>query len=86
MPAHTAPATDRDDDREHDVDERVETGERRADPDGEERADEVLPLAADVEHAAAERKCDGKAREDQRGRDEQGLLEVERRREPVDRR
>ena len=41
-------------------------GERRADPDGDDRADEVLALAADVEQAAAERERDGEAGEDQR--------------------
>ena len=53
-----------DDDRERDVQERVQPVERRADPDGEDRADEVLALAADVEQAAAEGERDREPRED----------------------
>ena len=53
--------------------------ERRADPDGDDRADDVLALAADVEQAAAERERDGEAGQDQRRRQEQRLLEVQRR-------
>ena len=52
---------------------------RRADPDRHVRADEVLALAADVEHAAAEGEGDGEAGEDQRRGDDQRLLEVDRR-------
>ncbi len=50
-----------------------------ADPDGEDRAHQVLALAADVEHAAAEGERDREPREDQRCREDQRLLEVERR-------
>ena len=42
-------------------------------------SDDVLALAADVEEAAAERERDGEAGEDQRRRDDQRLLQVERR-------
>ena len=59
--------------------ERVETGERRADPDREERAHEVLALAADVEHAAAEGERDGEPVRISGVVIEQRLLEVERR-------
>ena len=59
--------------------DRVHPVERRSDPDGEDRADEVLALPADVEHAAAEREGNGEAGEDQRRRDQQRLLQVERR-------
>ena len=53
--------------------------ERRADPDGGDRADDVLALAADVEQAGAEGERDGEADEDQRRRQQQRLLQVERR-------
>ena len=53
----------------------VMLGERRADPDGGERAGDVLALAADVEEPAAERERDGEPGEDQRRRQQQGLLE-----------
>ena len=43
------------------------------------RADDVLALAADVEQAAAERERDREAGEDQRRREDQRLLQVERR-------
>ena len=75
-PGPRGPGDHRDRDREHDVDERVQAGERRADPDGEERAHEVLALAADVEHPAAEGEGHGEARQDQPGRDQERLLEV----------
>ena len=39
--------------------------------------DDVLALAADVEHAAAERERHREAREDERHGDEERLLEVE---------
>ena len=50
--------------------------ERRSDPDGGERADDVLALTADVEEPAAERERDGEAGEDQCGRQQEGLLQV----------
>ena len=53
--------------------------ERRADPDRHVGADEVLALAADVEQAAAEGERHRQAGEDQRRRDDQRLLEVQRR-------
>ncbi len=71
--AGEAPAID----REEDVQERVHPAERRADPDREHRADDVLALAADVEQAAAERERDGEAREDERRRQDQRLLQVD---------
>ena len=45
----------------------------------EDRADDVLALAADVEQAAAERERDREAGEDQRRRLDQRLLQVQRR-------
>ena len=50
------------------------------------RADPVLPLAADVEQAAAEGECDRQRGQDQRRRHAQRLLEVlggDRRSSPV---
>src|SRR6185295_16586223 len=41
-----------------------------------QKADEVLALAADVEHPAAERERDGQRREHERRRDDERLLEV----------
>ena len=63
-------------DRERDVDEAVRALERRADPDREVGADEVLALPADVEEPAAERERDREAGENQCGRDQERLLEV----------
>ena len=83
MPAHSAPAAHAGDHREHDVQQRRRAVERRADVDGGERADEVLALAADVEQAGAERERDGEAGEDQRRRQDQRLLQVQRRERPV---
>ena len=54
-------------------------GQRRADPDGHDRAGEVLALPADVEHPAAERERDGEPGEDERHPDDQRLLQVDRR-------
>ena len=51
----------------------------RADPDGEDGARDVLALPADVEEPTAERERDGEARENERRRDDQRLLHVERR-------
>ena len=67
------------DDREHDVKHRRHPGERRADPYADDPADGVLALAADVEHAGAERERDREADEDQRRGLDQRLLEVARR-------
>ena len=60
------------------MEDRAHALERRADPDGEDRADEVLALAADVEEAAAERERDREPDEDERRRRDQRLLQVER--------
>ena len=49
-----------------------------ADPHRQDRADDVLTLAADVEQAAAERERDRQAGEDQRRRLDQRLLQVQR--------
>ena len=76
IPAHTAPASVASDEREEDVRQRAHAGERDADPVRDEQADEVLALAADVEHAATEREGDGKAGEDQRARLQERLREV----------
>ena len=78
MPATSAPGERPDDEREDDVEDRVQPLERGADPDGEDGAGEVLALAADVEEAAAERERDREPDEDQRRRRDQRLLEVER--------
>ena len=64
---------------EEDVEQRVHALERRADPDGEDRPHDVLALTADVEEPAAEGERDGETGEDQRRRDDQRLLHVERR-------
>ena len=66
------------DHRQHDVQQRRHALERRTDPDREDRAEDVLPLAADVEQAAAERERDREPGEDQRRRAQQRLLQVER--------
>ena len=62
-------------DGEEDVHAVREAGPRGADPDGRERAGDVLALAADVEEAAAERERDREPGEHQRRRQQQGLLE-----------
>ena len=67
------------DDREEDVHEAGQAGQRRADPDGHDRADEVLALAADVEHPAAERERDREPGADERDAGDQRLLQVDRR-------
>ena len=51
-------------------------GEVRADVERGEEAHEVLALAADVEHPAAERERDRDRREDERREDDERLLEV----------
>ena len=63
---------------QHDVQQVRHAAELRAEPDREDRADEVLALAADVEQAGAERERDGEADEDQRRRRDQRLLQVQR--------
>ena len=62
-----------------------EARQLRADPDGHDRADEVLALAADVEHPAAEGERDREPGEDERHVGDQRLLEIQRR-EGVERR
>ena len=79
MPAHAAPASVASDDREHDVQQLGHVGERGADPHRDVRADEVLALAADVEQPAAEGEGDREPGEDQRRREDQRLLQVQRR-------
>ena len=69
--------------REQDVQEARQPVERRADPDAEVEPDPVLALAADVEQAGAERVGDRHAGEDQRRREDQRLLEVQRRERAV---
>ena len=66
-------------DREEDVQALRHPGPRRADPDRDDRAGDVLALAADVEEAAAERERDGEPRADQRRRQDQRLRQVVRR-------
>jgi hypothetical protein len=48
-----------------------------------QKADEILALTADVEHPAAEGERDRERGEDERRRDDQRLLEVERRAEAL---
>ena len=69
---YRADAADEDVQRARHPDEDVPEVERR------QEADEVLALAADVEHPAAEREGDCERRQDERRRDDQRLLEVER--------
>ena len=76
IPAQSAPTESACDRREEDVQQRVHAAERRADPDSEHGADDVLALTADVEHAATECECDGETREDQRRRQDECLLPV----------
>ena len=66
-------------DPEQDVRERRHPRQAVSDPVGHVETDEVLTLAADVEHAAAERERDGEPGEDERRRLEQCLTEVVRR-------
>ena len=80
MPADRRPGRRPDDEREQHVQHGAQTVERRADPDGEDRTGQELPLAADVEEPATERERDGEPDEDQRRRRDERLLEVERRR------
>ena len=79
IPAQIAPASVAADDPEQDVRERRHARQRGADPDRDVEADEVLALAADVEHAAAERERDREPGQDQRRRLQQRLREVVRR-------
>ena len=64
------------DDGQEDVQHVIHPGELRPDPDAGDDADEVLALSADVEQAAAECERHGEAGQDQRSREDQGLLEV----------
>ena len=77
------PRQARGDHREQDVQQGRHAGERRADPDREVGADEVLALAADVEQPAPERERHGEAGEDQRRREDQRRLQVELGDDPV---
>ena len=67
---------DRKDEAEQDVRRTRDPRPRRADDHRGEGADEVLALAADVEHPASERERDGEPAEDERSHDDEGLLEV----------
>ena len=60
MPPQIPPATIARD-GEQDVKRARESFEMSPDVEGSEESDEVLALAADVEHAAPERERDGKA-------------------------
>ena len=66
----------RDDDGEEDVRNVSHAREVGSDPDAGDDADEVLALAADVEEAATERERDREARQGERRREDQHLLEV----------
>ncbi len=61
---------------EEDVEKRIQPGEVDAEPVGDEQADEVLAVAADVEHPAAEREGHGEAGQDERRRLQQRLRDV----------
>ena len=63
-------------DHDQDVRQRCHTGEVDAEPVRDDEPDEVLTLAADVEHPAAERERDGKPAEDERRRLQQRLRQV----------
>ena len=76
IPAYAAAASVAGHDREQDVRQRVHAREGDADPVRDDQADEVLALAADVEHPAAEREGNGEAGEDERRRLQQRLGEV----------
>ena len=78
MPAQQRPGERAGDDRERGCGRSPgRLGQLRADPDGHDRAGEVLALAADVEHAAAERERDREPGQDERDEVDQRLLEVE---------
>ena len=77
-PAPHGAAERRGEQREEDVQRLGHAGEVQADPQGADEADDVLPLAADVEHAAAEGEGDGERGQDQRGDRDQRLLQVDR--------
>ena len=80
IPPTTAPRGAGRDRCEHDVQERSACPSNdEPTQTADERADEVLALAADVEQAAAERERDRQAGEDQRRRHDQRLLQVQRR-------
>src|SRR5262249_40441287 len=72
-------AEDPDDKAERYVHRAVQADERLADPYGEDRSNPVLALAADVEHAGAERQRERETGEDDRRRRQQRLLQVLRR-------
>ena len=76
MPASRRAREHAGDDREQDVDEARQAGQLRADPDAHDRAGQVLALAADVEHAAAERERDREPGQDERDEGDQRLLQV----------
>ena len=63
-------------DRQHDVRQRAHRCELVADPVRDVEADEVLALAADVEHPAAEGEGDGEPGQDQGRRLQERLREV----------
>jgi hypothetical protein len=66
-------------DRKHDMPWSVHRHERRADPQSEDRADDVLALAADVEEPAAESDGDREPAEDECCGQQQRLLQIRRR-------
>ena len=63
-------------DCEEDVRPSCEVRKGRPDPDAGDHADQVLALSADVEEAAAEGERNREPGEDQRGRQDQRLLQV----------
>ena len=76
IPAQTAPAAAAPATASRMCAGRRHVDERDADPVREIEADQVLAVAADVEHAAAEGEGDGEAGQDQRRRLQQRLAEV----------
>jgi hypothetical protein len=66
-------------DGQHDVQEAGHPGELGTDPNGGDRPDDVLALTADVEQPGAEGERHRQPGQDQRGGDDERLLQVERR-------
>ena len=78
MPAHNPPAIAAATTATRHMQERRKRVERRADPHRGDRADDVLPLPADVEQPAAECERDGQSCEDEHRELDECLLEIAR--------
>ena len=77
MPAQTAPASPPATIAAMMCRKSRQLGQRRADPNAHDRADEVLALPADVEHPAAEGERDREPGEDEPHPDDERLLQVD---------